>query len=71
MILRLAYQFTKDSSLPGSFFLVAAIFYAAATFFAYMLPKDKANSLELENSFDNDGESDYREPLNPEQNEII
>jgi hypothetical protein len=50
---------------------VAAVFYAAAAVFAYLLPKDKANSAELESTYHNNEESDYREPLCPEHNEVV
>lgn len=44
-ILRLAYQVTKETSHPGSFFLVATVFFAIATFCAWSLPTEKANSV--------------------------
>mmetsp|Transcript_7815 Transcript_7815/g.14733 ORF Transcript_7815/g.14733 Transcript_7815/m.14733 type:complete len:603 (+) Transcript_7815:1660-3468(+) len=44
-LLRLAYQVTKDTSQPGSFFLVASAFFVIATVCAWSLPTDKANSV--------------------------
>lgn len=43
-VLRSAYQKTKDTNIPGSFFLVATVFYVIAVFVGCLLPKDKANT---------------------------
>ena len=43
-VLRGVYQKTKDTNTPGSFFLVATLFYLIAVFVACLLPKDKANT---------------------------
>ncbi len=42
--LRLVYQKTKNTEYPGSFFLTATVLYIAASFCAWELPKEKANS---------------------------
>lgn len=47
--LRLAYQRTKDTKHPGSFFLVASGFYVVAVACAYALPEDKANATRRRN----------------------
>jgi MFS family permease len=49
-LLRLAYQVTKDTSHPGSFFLVATVFFVIATFCAWSLPTEKANSVKRRDS---------------------
>ena len=43
-VLRAGYQKTKDTTTPGSFFLIAALFYVFAVFVACLLPKDRANA---------------------------
>jgi DHA1 family tetracycline resistance protein-like MFS transporter len=44
VLLRLAYQYTMNTKYPGSFFLVATVFFTVAVFCGYTLPKDKANA---------------------------
>ena len=44
-LLRLAYQVTRNTEYPGSFFLVATAFFSFAAVFGFILPKEKANSL--------------------------
>lgn len=46
MFLRFVYHLTKDNTYlgPGTMFIVAACLYLLATFCAYALPKDQANS---------------------------
>jgi len=44
-LLRAAYQKTKDTKYPGSFFLVASAFFFVATLCSWALPKDKTNSV--------------------------
>lgn len=43
-VLRAAYEATKFTTFPGSFFMVATIFYIVAVSCACALPKNKANS---------------------------
>lgn len=43
-LLRVAYEKTKNTNFPGSFFLVATAFYSAAVLCSLLLPKAKANS---------------------------
>ena len=51
-ILRMAYQETKYTTQPGSFFLVATGFYIVAVACACALPKDKANARRRDNEYD-------------------
>lgn len=46
MVLRFVYQLTRGSTFPGpgTMWLVAAFLYVIATFFALLLPSEKANS---------------------------
>jgi DHA1 family tetracycline resistance protein-like MFS transporter len=43
-MLRATYQVTMNTKYPGSFFLVATVFFTVAVFCAFALPKEKANS---------------------------
>lgn len=47
ILLRFAYQHTKDTTYPGTFFLVATFFFIVATVCAWALPKDKANAITI------------------------
>ncbi len=44
-LLRIAYQATKETKYPGSFFLIAAAFFVVATVCGWALPVDKANTV--------------------------
>jgi len=46
--LRLTYEKTRGTKYPGSFFLVATLFYLVATLCATTLPNDQTNSLNQE-----------------------
>ncbi len=65
VVLRLVYQKTKNTEYPGSFFLTATVLYIAASFCAWALPKEKANSssvsLAVEMHLSGDEESSMRE----------
>ena len=62
--LRLVYQKTKDTSHPGSFFLLSSAFYFFAMICAIFLPKKKTDSIRynsyvtIPNTNSNDGDSD-------------
>ena len=62
--LRLVYQKTKDTSHPGSFFLLSSAFYFFAMICAFFLPKKKTDSIRynsyvtIPNTNSNDGNSD-------------
>eukprot|EP00559_Dactyliosolen_fragilissimus_P009468 CAMPEP_0184860354 /NCGR_PEP_ID=MMETSP0580-20130426/5254_1 /TAXON_ID=1118495 /ORGANISM="Dactyliosolen fragilissimus" /LENGTH=389 /DNA_ID=CAMNT_0027357423 /DNA_START=426 /DNA_END=1595 /DNA_ORIENTATION=+ len=59
ILLRSVYSKTKDTKYPGSFFMVATLFYTLATFFATALPKKRANSsMESNHDSDTDTSSD-------------
>jgi len=67
--LRLAYQYSKNTHHPGSFFLLASFFYLVAMICGCALPRDKANS--KRNSLDCDSQAENNNSSSLENSDDI